>query len=88
MKIADTWNLYSDNPEILRYIAYLHDRYEDEREYEDWSMYDDAIKKKIPNVIKTYQNPIRFDIQCDNGILQIKLQHKETMINFAAAQVQ
>ena len=87
MNIADTWNLYSDNPDILRFVAYLHDRYEDEKEYESWDMYDEAIKKKIPNVIKTYHDPIRFDIQCDDGALRIRLQHKGNMINFSAAQV-
>lgn len=43
--------------EFADFLYYLRNRYEDEKEYEDFSEYVDAMKKKFPEVAKMTKRP-------------------------------
>lgn len=43
--------------EFADFLYHLRSRYEDEKEYEDFSEYVDAMKKKFPEVVKMTKRP-------------------------------
>ena len=63
--------------ENMRVISYAYDRWQDEKEYEDWSEYDTYIRKnvKIPEgftLAKVNKRPFGITLNCDNFTARIK----------------
>ena len=55
---------------ILDRLEYLHDRWQDEKEYEDWNDYVDAMQKLTPTsttFMKATKRPFGFEVKTDGG---------------------
>lgn len=63
----------------------LYERWQDEKEYEDFNDYVEAFKKHIPETIKGTRRPFGFHIKCDNGILAVEVKRSGNYlkINFS-----
>lgn len=58
---------------LLEKLGYLRDRWQDEREYEDWSDYVEAMKKLTPPemaFVKATKAPFGFVVKGANGGFQ------------------
>lgn len=74
MKGIEVWK-EANTRDTVEFLEYLYSRWQDEKEYEDWSEYVTAIKKKFSNfdIIKTSKRPFGFSVKCDTMILSITL---------------
>ena len=55
---------------LLDRLVYLHDRWQDEREYEDWKDYIDAMRKIVPadtTFVKASKRPFGFEVKTKDG---------------------
>jgi len=62
--------------ENVDFLGYLHDRWQEEQEYEDWNDYCKAIEKRLQHkLLKSNPDPMQFALACDNNevvILEVK----------------
>lgn len=49
------------------FIFYLYERWQDEKEYEDFQDYIDVMKERIPEVLTGTKHQFGFIIKCDDG---------------------
>ena len=68
-------NIITDNA-ITHRLTYLYGRWCDEHEYEDINDYLTNFKQLVPNAIKAHKRPFGFSVQCDDGVMVIKVKSK------------
>jgi len=77
-ELENAWKKINTKP-IIDNLFYLADRWADEHKYEDINDYQKAVEKYISKdlpkakVVKMLKRPFGFQIQIDNGILEVKL---------------
>lgn len=80
MSIKELWKKVND--EYARFLMYLYERWQDEKEYEDIAEYLECIKKKIPEAYKITKRPFGIKCKCEDGELYIKILAKGRYLQF------
>jgi len=55
---------------IMQKLEYLHDRWQDEKEYENWTDYVDVMRKLTPpetEFVKATKRPFGFEVKTKSG---------------------
>jgi len=65
----------------------LYERWQDEKEYEDFNDYVETFKKHIPETIKGLKRPFGFIVKCSDGNLKtsVKVQGKYAKLFYESA---
>ncbi len=69
------------------FLFSLYERWQDEKEYEDFSDYAEVFKKKVPETIKGTKKPFGFMIKCDNGTLHVIVKRKGNYLVIAFKEI-
>lgn len=58
----------------LNYLIYLRERWEDEKDYEDFADYEKAVREKVKlNITKITKRPFGFHFRLNNQTLKFKI---------------
>ena len=77
------------NKNHVKTLIYLYERWQDEKEYENFNDYVEYFRKKVNSTIKGTKRPFGFLVKCKNGILKIsiKIQGKDLQITYSSMSV-
>lgn len=69
-----------NDSELLHFMAYLYDRWQEECKFESFEEYEKAIKQKVPKVeglefIKAKKRPFGFEISLEGEKYMVYLKH-------------
>lgn len=82
MKTAEQWKAITTEGRTQDLLAYLYDRWQDEKKYEDIADYLQAIQRDVPNAYDITGEPFGFKVKCDDGILKVLLSDDGDHIEF------
>ena len=81
MTMNEVWAQTNEHG-AAKFIMYLWERWQDEREYEDINDYLAAVKKHVPSAYKMTKRPFGFAAKCDDGELKVAVKCRGKYIHF------
>lgn len=69
MKKQELWTKF--NREHADFFMMLWERWQEERMHEDFEEYKEAMKKRVPEMIKMTKRPFAITCKCDDGLIHI-----------------
>lgn len=62
-------------PKDIEHLEYLHMRWNDEKEYEDWKDYEKSIRKRFSylDVVKVSKRPFGFSFKVNTNVIRVSV---------------